>query len=57
MLYEVITILPEMGMDPGIDLVLARLAVDELDTVYGLYSYGAGLPEPACAEANPLHFV
>jgi lysine 6-dehydrogenase len=51
-----IIILPEMGMDPGIDLVLARLAVDELDTVYGLYSYGAGLPEPACAEANPLHY-
>ena len=51
-----ITILPEMGMDPGIDLVLARLAVDELDTVYGLYSYGAGLPEPACADTTPLRY-
>jgi saccharopine dehydrogenase-like NADP-dependent oxidoreductase len=51
-----IIILPEMGMDPGIDLVLARLAVDELDTVHGLYSYGAGLPEPACADDNPLRY-
>ena len=51
-----ITILPEMGMDPGIDLVLGRLAVDELDVVHGMYSYGAGLPEPACASHNPLHY-
>jgi saccharopine dehydrogenase-like NADP-dependent oxidoreductase len=49
-------VLPEMGMDPGIDLVLARLAVDELDEVHGLNSYGAGLPEPACAGDNPLHY-
>jgi lysine 6-dehydrogenase len=51
-----ITILPEMGMDPGIDLVLGRLAVDELDVVHGLYSYGTGLPEPDCAGDNPLHY-
>jgi saccharopine dehydrogenase-like NADP-dependent oxidoreductase len=51
-----ISILPEMGMDPGIDLVLGRLAVDELDEVHGMYSYGAGLPEPACAGDNPLHY-
>ena len=51
-----IIILPEMGMDPGIDLVLARLAVEELDAVHGLYSYGAGLPEPACADDNPLRY-
>ncbi|MFZ0614679.1 MAG: saccharopine dehydrogenase C-terminal domain-containing protein [Desulfobacterales bacterium] len=51
-----VTILPEMGMDPGIDLVLGRLAVDELDVVHGLYSYGTGLPEPACAGDNPLHY-
>lgn len=49
-------ILPEMGMDPGIDLVLGRLAVDQLDTVHGLYSYGAGLPEPACSHDNPLRY-
>lgn len=51
-----VVILPEMGMDPGIDLVLARLAVGELDEVHGLYSYGAGLPEPACADHNPLRY-
>lgn len=38
-----IIILPEMGMDPGIDLVLDRLAVDKLDQVAGLYSYGTGM--------------
>lgn len=51
-----ISVLPEMGMDPGIDLVLARLAINELDAVHGLYSYGAGLPERSCAEDNPLHY-
>ena len=51
-----VTILPEMGMDPGIDLLLGRMAVDALDEVHGLYSYGAGIPEPACADANPLRY-
>ncbi len=37
-------LLPEMGLDPGIDLLLCRLACDELDSVEGLLSYGAGLP-------------
>ena len=45
-----------MGLDPGIDLVLARLAVDELDEVHGLYSYGAGIPEPSCVRDNQLHY-
>ena len=51
-----IVILPEMGMDPGIDLVLARLAISGLDRVVGLYSYGAGLPEPEAAATNPLGY-
>ncbi len=51
-----VTILPEMGMDPGIDLILGRLVVGELDEVHGLYSYGAGVPEPACADTNPLRY-
>lgn len=51
-----VTLLPEMGMDPGIDLILGRLAVDELDLVQGMRSYGAGLPEPACAGDNPIHY-
>jgi saccharopine dehydrogenase-like NADP-dependent oxidoreductase len=51
-----VTVLPEMGMDPGIDLILGRLAVDELDVVHGMRSYGAGLPEPACAADNPIGY-
>ena len=51
-----VAILPEMGMDPGIDLILGRLAVDKLEEVHGLYSYGAGLPEPACANDNPINY-
>lgn len=50
-----VTVLPEMGMDPGIDLLLARAAIGELDEVRGMRSYGAGLPEPACAD-NPLRY-
>ena len=51
-----VALLPEMGMDPGIDLVLGRLAVDELDVVHGMRSYGAGLPEPSCAGDNPIGY-
>jgi saccharopine dehydrogenase-like NADP-dependent oxidoreductase len=51
-----VTVLPEMGMDPGIDLVLAQLALAELDEVHGLYSYGTGLPEPRLRGDNPLHY-
>ncbi len=51
-----VTVLPEMGMDPGIDLILCRMAVDALDQVEGLHSYGGGLPEPACADDNPFRY-
>lgn len=51
-----VLLLPEMGMDPGIDLLLGRLAVEELDSVHGMRSYGAGLPEPACARDNPIGY-
>ena len=51
-----VTILPEMGMDPGIDLILGHLAVAELEEVHGLHSYGAGIPEPACAAQNSIHY-
>lgn len=49
-------ILPEMGLDPGIDLVMGRLAVDELDVVHGLYSYGGGVPAPECADTSPIRY-
>jgi saccharopine dehydrogenase-like NADP-dependent oxidoreductase len=50
-----VTILPEMGFDPGIDLLLGGLAVGGLDEVHGMYSYGLGVPEPTAAD-NPLKY-
>lgn len=51
-----VTVLPEMGLDPGIDLILGRLCVDELDQVHGMRSYGAGVPDPESAADNPIHY-
>ncbi len=45
-----VTILPEFGMDPGIDLVLLGEAIRSFDTVEEVMSYGAGFPEPAAAD-------
>ncbi|NOY99152.1 MAG: hypothetical protein GXP40_08120, partial [Chloroflexi bacterium] len=50
-----ITILPECGLDPGIDLVLAGQAIRELDEVHELHAYGTGVPEPAAAD-NPIKY-
>lgn len=50
-----VAILPEIGLDPGIDLVLGQLAVGELDQVFGLDSYGGGLPAPE-VESGPLRY-
>lgn len=50
-----LAILPEFGLDPGIDLVLAGQAVQELDQVHEFYSYGAGIPAPLAAD-NPLKY-
>jgi lysine 6-dehydrogenase len=50
-----VTILPECGLDPGIDLVLMAAAVRDLDRVESLLSYGAGVPEAAAAD-NPLKY-
>ncbi len=50
-----ITILPEMGFDPGIDLVLGKLAVADFDEVHGLYSYGLGVPDISAAN-NALKY-
>lgn len=49
------TILEEFGMDPGIDLVLGRKVLSELDEVYAFHSYGAGFPAPDSAN-NPIHY-
>lgn len=50
-----VAILPEFGLDPGIDLLLARAAVEELDQVVTLNSYGAGVPAPEAAR-NALRY-
>lgn len=50
-----ITILPEFGMDPGIDLVLLGEAVRSLDHIEEITTYGAGFPEPEAAN-NPLKY-
>ena len=50
-----ITILPEFGMDPGIDLVLLGEAVRSLDHIEEITTYGAGFPEPEAAD-NPLKY-
>jgi saccharopine dehydrogenase-like NADP-dependent oxidoreductase len=50
-----LTILPEFGLDPGIDLVLAGQAIREFDAVHEFYSYGGGVPEPRAAD-NPIRY-
>lgn len=50
-----IALLPECGLDPGIDLVLAGHAIREFDEVYELHAYGTGVPEPEAAN-NPLKY-
>lgn len=50
-----IAILPECGLDPGIDLVLAGQAIRELDEVHELHAYGTGVPEPAAAD-NAINY-
>ncbi len=50
-----VTLLPEMGMDPGIDLVLCGDAARAFDDVTEILVYGSGIPEPG-AEGNPLRY-
>ena len=50
-----VTILPEFGMDPGIDLVLGAKALSELDETFEFYSYGAGFPTLEAAD-NSLRY-
>ena len=41
-----IVILPEFGLDPGLDLMLGARALAEVDEVDSFHAYGAGLPGP-----------
>ncbi len=50
-----VVILPEFGLDPGLDLILGARALAELDEVVEFHSYGAGLPGLA-ARDNALGY-
>lgn len=50
-----LTLLPEFGMDPGIDLVLLGEAVRQFDVVEDIITYGAGFPEPEASD-NPIQY-
>lgn len=55
-----IILLPEMGLDPGIDVMTAAEIIDRVRTKGGLIesfeSYGGGLPAPDNT-ANPMKYV
>lgn len=50
-----IILLSEFGMDPGLDLILGKKALEEFDEVHEFYSYGAGFPEISAA-TNPIKY-
>lgn len=50
-----ITILPEFGLDPGIDLVLLGQAVKGMEDIEVINSYGAGIPTLEAVN-NPLKY-
>ena len=50
-----ISIMPECGLDPGIDLVIYGHGIKEFDEVHVLNSYCGGLPERKASD-NPLKY-
>ncbi len=50
-----ITLLPEMGFDPGMDLILGSMVTAGFDEVHGMNSYGLGVPELSVAD-NALKY-
>ncbi len=50
-----ISILPECGLDPGIDLVLYNYSLKYFDEVFKLNSFCGGIPEKAACD-NPLNY-
>lgn len=51
-----VTIVPEAGFDPGIDLVIVARALAEFDRIDTLNCYGAGIPAPECRQANAINY-
>jgi saccharopine dehydrogenase-like NADP-dependent oxidoreductase len=50
-----IILMPECGLDPGIDLILCGRGASRMDEVYELHSCCGGIPEPKAAD-NPLKY-
>jgi saccharopine dehydrogenase-like NADP-dependent oxidoreductase len=50
-----ITIIPECGLDPGIDLIIYNFSLKYFDEVFKLNSYCGGIPEKAACD-NPLKY-
>lgn len=50
-----ISMMPECGLDPGIDLVIYSHGVKEFDEIHVLNSYCGGLPEKSACD-NPLNY-
>ncbi len=51
-----VTIVPEAGLDPGIDLVVVARALSAFDRIDTLNSYGGGIPAPECRRTNVLGY-
>ena len=50
-----ITLMPESGLDPGIDLVLCGYGMSQMDEVDEIHSYCGGIPEQKAID-NPLKY-
>lgn len=50
-----VSLMPECGLDPGIDLVICGNAVKQFDQLYILNSYCGGFPEKKACD-NPLNY-
>jgi len=50
-----VTIMPECGLDPGIDLILYSHTIRQFDEIHVINSYCGGFPEKAACD-NPLNY-
>ncbi len=50
-----IAIMPECGLDPGIDLITYGYAATQFDTLHAINSYCGGFPEKSACD-NPLNY-
>jgi saccharopine dehydrogenase-like NADP-dependent oxidoreductase len=50
-----VSIIPECGLDPGIDLLLYNYSLQYFEKVFKLNSYCGGIPEKAACD-NPLNY-